>query len=117
MVMSSELITHSQLVISGILIGLGIFFMLTGSIGVLKFPGFYARTHAVSKSDALGIMFVVFGLIIYEGFTQNSLKLLLILIFIFLSNPIGSHALARAAMKKGIKPVLGSRKKSNQDKS
>jgi multicomponent Na+:H+ antiporter subunit G len=116
-VMTSDLIINIQLILSGVLICLGIFFMLVGSIGILKLQDFYTRTHAISKSDALGVMFVVVGLIVYEGFTQNSLKLLFIVVFIFLANPIGSHALARAAMRNGIKPLLSSDKKKKTKES
>src|SRR5690606_13889856 len=84
----------------------GIFFMLIGSIGILRLPDFFSRTHAISKSDTLGILFVVLGLIIHDGTLVNSLKLGLIMIFIALANPIGSHALANAALKKGMKPLL-----------
>ncbi|CAN5307749.1 hypothetical protein BH23BAC3_BH23BAC3_06420 [soil metagenome] len=93
-----------QSAISMFFIVLGIIFMLAGSIGMLRLPDFYSRSHAISKSDTLGVIFVIGGLIIYEGFTQSSLKLLFIILFIALSNPIGSHALARAALKKGLKP-------------
>lgn len=95
-----------QITFSVLFIILGIAFILMGSIGIIRLPDFYSRSHASSKSDTLGILFVIGGLIIYEGFTQSSLKLLFIIIFIWLSNPIGSHALARAALKKGIKPIL-----------
>jgi len=115
--MTSDIILNIQLVLSGILICMGIFFMLVGSIGILKLHDFYTRTHAISKSDALGVMFVVVGLIVFEGFTQNSLKLLFIVVFIFLANPIGSHALARAAMKNGIKPLFTPGKKTNHKNS
>lgn len=98
-----------QTAISILFVVLGIIFMLTGSIGMLRLPDFYSRSHAVSKSDTLGIIFVIGGLIIYEGFTQSSIKLLFIILFIALSNPIGSHALARAALKKGIKPFYNKR--------
>ncbi len=98
-----------QSAISMVFIVLGIIFMLAGSIGMLRLPDFYSRSHAISKSDTLGIIFVIGGLIIYEGFTQSSLKLLFIILFIALSNPIGSHALARAAFKKGLKPFLYNR--------
>lgn len=94
----------------------GIFFMLIGSIGILRLPDFYSRTHAVSKSDTLGIIFVVTGLIIYGGFTQSSMKLALILLFLALSNPIGTHALARAALKKGLKPIVSGGSKKEEDK-
>jgi len=98
-----------QTIFSVIFVVLGIAFMLMGSIGIVRLPDFFTRSHAASKSDTLGIMFVISGLIIYEGFTQSSLKLLFIIIFIALSNPIGSHALARAALKKGLKPLLYNR--------
>lgn len=95
-----------QIIFSILFITFGILFMLVGSIGILRLPDFYSRTHSISKSDTLGIMFVIFGLVIYEGFTQSSLKLILVVLFIALSNPIGTHALARAAMKKGISPFF-----------
>ncbi|MBS3944261.1 MAG: monovalent cation/H(+) antiporter subunit G [Melioribacter sp.] len=83
---------------------LGSFFMLIGSIGVIRLPDFFTRSHATSKSDTLGIMLIVVGLICYEGLELNSLKLMIIFVFIALANPVGSHALARAAFKFGIKP-------------
>jgi multicomponent Na+:H+ antiporter subunit G len=84
---------------------LGIGFMLVGSIGVIRLPDFYSRTHAASKTDTLGILLVIVGLMILEGFTINMGKLAFVLIFVALANPIGSHALARAA-KSGLKPLL-----------
>lgn len=88
--------------------------MLVGSIGIIRLPDFYSRTHSASKSDTLGIIFVILGLVIYEGFNQSSFKLILVLLFIALSNPIGSHALARAAMKKGLIPFFSSNDNKNK---
>jgi multicomponent Na+:H+ antiporter subunit G len=101
-------------IISILFITFGIVFMTVGSFGILRLPDFYARTHAVSKSDTLGIIFVILGLVIYEGFSQSGLKLILIVIFIALSNPIGSHALARAALKKGLKPLFSNSKQKKK---
>ena len=98
-----------QTTFSLVFVVLGIVFMLVGSIGIVRLPDFYSRTHAVSKSDTLGIIFVIGGLIVYEGFTQSSLKLLFVMLFIALANPIGTHALARAAIRKGLKPRLYNR--------
>jgi len=108
----SELVNIASI----ILVVVGIIFMLVGSIGILRLPDFFSRTHAVSKSDTLGIIFVIAGLIVYEGLNQSSLKLLLIILFIALSNPIGTHALARAAIKKGFSPFI-SGKSEETDKS
>ncbi len=95
-----------QIVFTVFFVIAGIFFLLVGSIGTVRLPDFYSRTHATSKSDTLGLLLIITGLIIYEGFHINSLKLLLILLFIALSNPIGSHALARAAYEAKLKPLF-----------
>lgn len=86
-----------------ILVLLGTFFMMIGSIGVVRLPDFFTRSHATSKSDTLGIMLLVGGLMCYEGISINSLKLLVIFVFVALANPVGAHALARAAFKYGVK--------------
>ena len=88
----------------------GIFFMLVGSVGIVRLPDFFSRTHAVSKSDTLGMLLAIIGLIVFEGFTLSSLKLVLVVIFIALANPIGTHALGRAAFRKGVKPILTGKK-------
>jgi multicomponent Na+:H+ antiporter subunit G len=82
----------------------GAFFLLVGSIGLIRLPDFYSRNHATGKSDTLGIMLVIFGLIMIEGFSLNSAKLCTILIFVFLTNPTGTHALANAALHCGLRP-------------
>lgn len=92
----------------------GIFFLLIGSIGTIRLPDFYSRTHATSKSDTLGMMLVILGLIIYEGMTLNSGKLFLILLFILLANPVGAHALARAALNAGLSPIFQNNDKKKE---
>jgi len=82
----------------------GSFFLLVGSIGLIRFPDFYSRCHATGKSDTLGVMLVIFGLVLIEGLTLNSAKLLLILAFVGLTNPAATHALAQAAFRFGLKP-------------
>ncbi|MCZ7602640.1 MAG: monovalent cation/H(+) antiporter subunit G [Ignavibacteriales bacterium] len=82
----------------------GSFFMMIGSVGVIRLPDFFTRSHATSKSDTLGIMLIILGLMVYEGFCLNSLKLLIIFVFVAIANPVGAHALARAALSFGIKP-------------
>jgi len=107
--------THLQPIAAAFLISMGIFFMLTGSIGILRLPDFYSRSHATSKSDTLGIGLVILGLIVFEGFSQSSLKLGFILLFVAASNPIGIHALGRAALKQGLKPLLTGKRKDTHD--
>lgn len=93
----------------------GIIFMLMGSIGILRLPDFYSRSHAISKSDTLGILFVMFGLVVYEGFSLSGFKLILIILFIALANPIGTHALARSALQRGLQPFFSEDFKNGDD--
>jgi multicomponent Na+:H+ antiporter subunit G len=98
-----------------VFVSAGIFFLLIGSVGIIRLPDFYSRTHATSKSDTLGMMLVIIGLIIFEGMTINSGKLFLILLFILLANPIGAHALARAALHAGLKPLFPDNTKDKEE--
>jgi len=82
----------------------GIFFLFSGLIGLLRFPDLYSRMHATGKCDTLGVALSILGLIFYEGCSLISLKLFFILVFIFLANPTATHAIARAAFRRGIKP-------------
>ncbi len=84
----------------------GAFFLLVASIGIVRFPDFYTRLHAMGKGDTLGIILILLGLCVYEGFTLNSAKLLIALVFVGLTNPVATHALARAALRYGLKPLL-----------
>ena len=82
----------------------GLFLMLAGSIGLLRLPDFYTRTHATSKVDTLGVMLILLAFAVYEGTTLTAAKLVLGMVFIALANPIASHALARAAFRLGLHP-------------
>lgn len=84
----------------------GAFFLLVAGIGIVRFPDFYTRIHAMGKGDTLGIILVLLGLCVYEGFTLVSAKLLLALVFVALTNPVATHALARSALRYGLKPML-----------
>lgn len=109
------MIEYISNIIGLILVGAGVIFMLIGSIGIIKLPDFYSRSHATSKSDTLGIILIIGGLIIFEGLTLNSLKLFFIIIFIFIANPTGAHALGRAAFKKGLMPYFLKSKYEEED--
>jgi multicomponent Na+:H+ antiporter subunit G len=82
----------------------GTLFLLAAAIGVVKFPDFYARLHAAGKGDTLGQALVLVGLILGAGFTLVSLKLALVIFFVFVFNPTATHALARGAWVCGLRP-------------
>ncbi len=74
-------------VVAGVMLVLGFGFVLSGVIGILRFPDFYCRLHAMGKCDTLGVALMIGGLAASEGFTLTSLKMLLVLVFISLANP------------------------------
>jgi len=80
----------------------GAFFLLVSSIGVIRLPDFYSRSHASAKSETLGAMLVLGTLALYNGLELNSVKLLLVLVLVALTSPTGIHALARAALRSGL---------------
>lgn len=79
------------------LVAAGVVFLLTSALGVLRLPTFYARAHAVGKSETVGAILVLAGLAVEHGLQPASAKLVLILVFAFIANPTAVHALARAA--------------------
>ena len=84
----------------------GLFFFITATAGLLRFPGFFTRLHATGKGDTLAVSLSLIGLAFYEGFTLSSLKILFIAVFMFLAQPTATHAISRAAMKSGLKPGM-----------
>ncbi len=91
-------------IITGVFLAIGCFFVVVSSVGIVRFPDFYSRMHPAGKADTLGQAMILVGLMIYEGFSLVSVKLLFIIIFIFIANPTATHALANAAYMAGIKP-------------
>jgi len=71
-------------------------------IGVLRFPDFYTRMHAAAKIDSLGVIITLIGLAIYNGPSIASVKIIFIALFVWLTNPISTHLLAKAAYHSGV---------------
>ncbi len=85
----------------------GGFFCLVGGIGLLRMPDFFTRAHAASVTETLGAGLVLAGLMLQAGLTLVTAKLLVIGLLIFFTSPTATHALAKAAFGRGLKPLLG----------
>ncbi|WP_290901952.1 monovalent cation/H(+) antiporter subunit G [Ferroglobus sp.] len=90
-------------VISAIFMFAGCFFMISGAIGIIRFPDFYTRLHAAGKCDTLGEVLIILGFMIYQGLSFLTIKLFFLSFFILLANPVGTHALIKAAYVTGVK--------------
>lgn len=76
-----------------LLCGIVIFF--TELFGVFHFQYVLNRMHAAAMGDTLGITSCLIGLMIFSGFNYTTLKILLIIIFLWCASPVSSHVLAR----------------------
>jgi multicomponent Na+:H+ antiporter subunit G len=101
-------------IISWICLLLGSFFCLTGALGLLRFPDFFSRTHASGVTDTMGAGLILIGLMFQCGWGLVLPKLILILLFSLLASTTACHAMAKAALKSGLKPEVDS---SDDDKA
>ncbi|MHC4841687.1 MAG: monovalent cation/H(+) antiporter subunit G [Planctomycetota bacterium] len=89
-------------------LGLGCFFSLTAAVGVLRMPDFFSRLHPAGKNDTMGLMFFMIGMLgetlKYEYGYLVAGKLIAIILFVFVTSPIATHAITKAAMTSGLKP-------------
>jgi multicomponent Na+:H+ antiporter subunit G len=82
----------------------GLFFLMVGAIGVVRFPDVYSRSHAVGLTDSIGALFALSGLGLYQGLSGNLVRVLIVLALMYLLNPVMTHATVRAALRSGVKP-------------
>ena len=92
-----------------LLLIIGLFFFLGGAVGITRMPDFYSRLHPAGKLDSLGIFAMVMGLAIYNlhHFSFEALllsvKMFLIVFFVFLSSPTATHSIVDAGMRAGLR--------------
>ncbi len=102
-----EILHIARFGLAGVFLLGGGFFVLAGAIGVLRLPDFYTRLHAAGVTDTMGSTLILLGLMLIAGFTLLSVKLALVGLFLFLTSPTATHAVANAAHKAKLKPLLG----------
>ncbi len=104
-------------VLSWILLTLGGLAVLIGGIGALRMPDLYTRMHAASVTDSLGAILVIFGIMLQSGLSLATVKLGAILLFLLLTSPTSSNALASAALLAGTRPLDPKKFKKQGDAS
>ena len=86
-----------------IFIAIGLGFDFLGCLGLVRFPDVYNRLQASTKCVTFGTCSILFGAFLILGFTASGIKCILALLFLILTSPAASHALARASYKAGVK--------------
>lgn len=93
-------------VLSWLCLGAGTAFCIIGTVGLIRMPDFYTRVHAVSVTDTAGAGLLLVGMMLQAGFTLVTVKLIIIGLLIFFTSPTATHALCKAALTRGLKPML-----------
>ncbi len=91
-------------ILSWVLLTTGGLFVLIGGIGALRLPNIYTRMHAASLTDTMASILVLTGIMLQAGFSLATIKLIAILVFLLLTGPTASYAIANAALLSGMKP-------------
>ncbi len=88
----------------------GLFFFTGGAVGIIRFPDFYSRLHPAGKLDSMGLLMSLGGLALYSlhdfsaGSILTSLKIVLIVVFVFITSPTATHAIVDAGVRAGLDP-------------
>jgi multicomponent Na+:H+ antiporter subunit G len=89
-------------ILSWVLLGAGAFFLLSGAVGMLRFPDLYSRTHAAGITDSAGAGLILLGLLPHVPGWEVAGRLLIIVLFLVLTAPTATHILAHAARRDGV---------------
>lgn len=84
---------------------IGTFLSIVAAFGLLRLPDVYTRNHAASKSTTLGVLFTLLGTLIYFYSTEGEFnsRIVLGIVFIFITAPVAGHLISRAAYYTGVK--------------
>jgi multicomponent Na+:H+ antiporter subunit G len=100
-------------VLSWVAIVGGLFFMLVGTVGILRLPDVYSRLHAAGMTDTMGAGFLLLGMALQtvvgimhgeSGYWLVLIRLIFVYGFLLFTSPIATHALARAGIAGGVEP-------------
>jgi multicomponent Na+:H+ antiporter subunit G len=98
-----------------ILVLAGLFFTFVSTTGVLRLPDIYSRAHTASQADTLGAGFTLAGVALALGWSTTTVKTVLLLFFIFVTNPTAAHAISRAAHEEGVEPWTTDDERTDRD--
>lgn len=100
--------------LAALLLGIGVFFNLLGTVALYRFPDVYTRLHGTTKCTTFGSIFTSSAVVVYalsmhsatgEGrFSTLSVHVVIAIAALLVSNATGAHAIARAAHRSGVLP-------------
>ena len=103
-------------IVSQVCLAIGSLLIFSGGVGVLRFPDFYTRMHAAGITDTLATALILVGLMLIAGWSLILFKLVLIMLFIMITSPTASHALAKSALHGRLQARTSRRDNSGEDR-
>lgn len=87
----------------------GLFFSLSGAVGIVRMPDLYTRIQCSSKAVTMGALPLLVALVVAEGpISSYTSRAVFVAVLFFIFSPVASHALARAAYKTRVPMWEGS---------
>ena len=102
-------------IVSWAAILIGSVFALIAGVGLLRLPDFFSRVHAVGMQDTLANGLILLGLVLQSDDWLVTAKLVLVFVFVLITGPTATHALARAALHVGFRPPLDGEAKTSSN--
>jgi len=91
--------------IGGLFLLVGGVLCITGGVGLLRLPDFFTRVHAGGITDTLSTPLLLVGLMLHMELSLDTIKVLMILVFVLITNPTATHSMAKAALHGGLRPL------------
>lgn len=92
--------------LSGFCFLAGGFLCITGGIGILRFPDFFTRVHAAGVTETLAAPLLLTGVLLQMDWSLDMFKVVMVMLFVLLTNPTATHAMAKAALHGGHRPMV-----------
>ena len=92
--------------LSGLCLLLGGALCITGGVGLLRMPDFFSRVHAAGVTETLAAPLLLIGLMLEMELSLDTVKVIMILLLVLATNPTATHAMAKATLHGGQRPMV-----------
>ncbi|MGN1205431.1 MAG: cation:proton antiporter [Eubacterium sp.] len=89
-----------RFIIAALCISGGVFVMISAAIGVYRFSECLTRMHSAAMGDTLGLGLILLGLVVLFGFCFTTVKIILVIVFLWTTSPVSSHLIAQMMVEK-----------------
>lgn len=96
-----------RLALVSLLVAVGAFFLIVGTVGLLRLPNVYNRLHATTKATTMGTSSIALATWVYHAPAGEGLPALVTVVFLFLTAPTGAHLISRSAERMGVEFLEG----------